>query len=54
MLSYFEPNLLKNSIGKVVFQILVMWLFSRNKSLFFGHHSETQHFLNVFFADLWL
>ena len=49
MFSYFEPNF----IGKVAFQILVTWLFSRNENSFFGGHFETQHFFNDFFADLW-
>ena len=39
---------LKNFIGKVAFQILVTWLFSRNENSFFGGHFETQHFLMVF------
>ena len=46
--------LFKNSFGKVVFQILVTWLFSRNENSFFGRHFETKHFLIVLFADIWL
>ena len=45
---------LENSIGKVVFQILVTWLFLQNENSFFGHHFEMQYFFNVLFADLWL
>ena len=47
---------LKNFTGKelVVFQILVTWLLLRNENSFFGRHFETQHFLNVLVADLWL
>ena len=50
----FEANLIDYSFGKVVFQILVTWLFSRNENSFFGLHFETKHFLIVLFADIWL
>ena len=49
MFYYFEPKSLKNSIGKVVFQILVTWLFSRNENSFLGGHFEMQHFEMFFF-----
>ena len=45
MFSYFEPNSLKNSFGKVVFQILAKIEMMRNKNRLFGRHFETvQHF----------
>ena len=43
---------LKNSSGKVVFQILAKIKMTRNKYRLFGRHFETvQHFQN-FFAEL--
>ena len=46
------PNLsqisLKNSFGKVVFQILAKIEMSRNKNRFFGHHFETVHIFYIF------
>ena len=43
---------LKNSFGKVVFQILAKIEMTRNKNWLFGRHFETvQHFRN-FFAEL--
>ena len=44
---------LKNSFGKVVFQILTKLEMTQNKNRLFGCHFETeQHFQN-FFAELW-
>ena len=44
MLSYGEPNL-KNSFGKVVFQILAKIEMTQNKNLLFGRHFErVKHF----------
>ena len=44
---------LKNSFGKVVFQILAKIEMTRNKNRLFGHHFETvQHFQFFFFAEL--
>ena len=40
---------LKNSFGKVVFQLLAKIEMTRNKNQLFGRHFETvQHFLNFF------
>ena len=51
MFSYFEPISLKNSFGKVVFQILAKIELTRNKNRLFGHHFETlEHFLTFFFC----
>ena len=45
MFSYFEPNFIENSFGKVVFQILAKIEMTRNKNRLFGLHFETvQHF----------
>ena len=49
----YSPTLgqisLKNSFGKVVFQILAKIEMTQNKNLLFGRHFETvQHFQNVF------
>ena len=41
MFSYFEPNFIKNSFGKVVFQILAKIKMTRNKNLLFDRHFET-------------
>ena len=54
----YSPTLsqisLKNSFGKVVFQILAKIEMTRNKNRLFGRHFETvQHFQN-FFAELWV
>ena len=54
MFSYFEPNFIENFIGKMVFQILVTWLFSRKENSFFGRLFEMEEVLNVLFADLLL
>ena len=52
MFFYFA---LKNFIRRVFFFLkLVTWLFSQNDNSLFNHHFETQHFLNVLFADVWL
>ena len=34
MFSYFESNFIENSYGKVIFQNLVMWLFSHTENSF--------------------
>ena len=52
----YSPTLsqisLKNSFGKVVFQILAKIEMTRNKNRLFGRHFKTvQHFQN-FFAEL--
>ena len=45
MFSYFEPNFIENSFGKVVLQILAKIEMTRNKNRLFGRHFETvQHF----------
>ena len=46
---------LKNSSGKVVFQILAKIEMTRNKNRLFGRHFETvQHFIFFpFFSELW-
>ena len=50
MFSYFEPNFIEKSFGKVVFQILAKIEMTRNKNKLFGHHFETvQHFQFFFF-----
>ena len=64
MFSYFEPNYIEKAIGKVfVFFLFVCCFFFSNlgyviifakRKFVFGRHFETQHFLNVIFADLWL
>ena len=38
----------KIPLGKVVFQILVTWLFLRNKNSFIGSHFEMKHFFCSF------
>ena len=45
---------LKNSFGKVVFQILAKIEMMRNKSRLFGRHFETVQHFQIFFAELWL
>ena len=53
----WSPNLsqisLKNSFGKVVFQILAEIEMSRNKNRLFGRHFEMQIFY-IFFPEIWL
>ena len=46
MFSYFEPNFVKNSFGKVVFQILT------RENRLFGRHFETVQHINIFFVCL--
>ena len=53
MFSYFEPISLKNSFGKVVFQILAKVEMSRNKNRLFGRYFETVQHFQFFFAELW-
>ena len=43
---------LKNSFGKVGFQILAKVEMTRNKNGLFGRHFETVQHLQVFFAEL--
>ena len=43
---------LKNSFGKVVFQILAKIEMMRNKNRLFGHHFETVQHIQIFFAEL--
>ena len=52
MFSYFEPNFVKNSFEKVVFQILTKIEMTRNKNQLFGRHFEMVQHLN-FFPKLW-
>ena len=48
-----SPNMsrisLKNSFGKVVFQILAKIEMSRNENRLFGRHFETVHIFYIFF-----
>ena len=54
----WSPNLsqisLKNSFGKVVFQILAEIEMTRNENRLFGHHFETVQILLIFFPEIWL
>ena len=43
---------LKNSFGKVVFQILAKIEMMRNKNRLFGRHFETVQYLQIFFSEL--
>ena len=52
MFSYFESNFIKNSFGKVVFQILAKIKMTRNKNRLFGRHFETVQHFQTFFAEL--
>ena len=45
---------LKNSFGKVVFQILAKIEMMRNKNLLFGRYFETVQHFQFFFAELWI
>ena len=45
---------LKNSFGKVFFQILAKIEMMRNKNRLFGCHSETVQRFHFFFAELWI
>ena len=49
----FSQISLKNSFGKVVFQILVKIEMTRNKNRLFGRHFETVQHFQIFFAELW-
>ena len=55
MYSWF-PNLshisMKNSFGKVVFQIFTEIEMTRNENRLFGNHFETVK--NIFFTGIWL
>ena len=44
---------LKNSYGKVVFQILAKIEMTRNKNRLFGRHFEMVQHFQFFFAELW-
>ena len=44
---------LKNSFGKVVFQILAKIEMTRSKNRLFGRHFETVQHFQIFFAELW-
>ena len=44
---------LKNSFGKVVFQILAKIEMTLNKNRLFGRHFETVQHFHFFFAELW-
>ena len=43
---------LKNSFGKVVFQILTKIELMRNKNRLFGRHFQTVQYFQFFFAEL--
>ena len=43
---------LKNSFGKVVFQILAKIEMTQNKNRLFGRHFETVQHFQIFFAKL--
>ena len=53
----YSPTLshisLKNSFGKVVFQILAKIEMTRNKNRLFGRHFETVQYFQFFFSELW-
>ena len=57
---WWSPNssqiLLKNSFGKVVFQILAEIQMTQNENRLFGHHFETVQIFYIFFPEicLWL
>ena len=44
---------LKNSFGKVVFQILAKIKMTQNKNRLLGRHFETEQHCQFFFAELW-
>ena len=52
--STLSQILLKNSFGKVVFQIWSRDFFQETIICFFGRHFETKHVLIVLFSDIWL
>ena len=45
---------LKNSFGKVVFQIMAKIEMTRNKNRLLGRHFETVQHFQIFFAELWI
>ena len=45
---------LKNSFGKVVFQILTKIEMTQNKNRLFGRHFETVQHFQIFFVELWI
>ena len=53
----WSPNLsqisLKNSFGKVVFQILAEIEMSRIENRLFGRHFETVYIFYIFFPEIW-
>ena len=52
--SYLSQISLKNSFGKVVFQILAEIEMSRNENRLFGRHFETVQIFYIFFPEIWL
>ena len=54
----WSPNLsqisLKNSFGKVVFQILAEIKMTRNENRLFGRHFEMVQIFYIFFTEIWL
>ena len=52
MFSYFELNFIEKFSWESGFSNLRQM--KMKQICFFGGHFETQHFLNVLFADLWL
>ena len=61
MFSYFEPNFIENSFGKVFFFFFFFLILAKiemtqlNENRLFGHHFETvRHFYYFFFSELWL
>ena len=54
MFSYFEPNFIEKFHWDFFSKFWSRDCFRENENSFFGRHFETQHFLNVLFADLWL
>ena len=54
----WSPNLsqisLKNSFGKVFFQILAEIEMTRNENRLFGRHFETVQIFYVIFPEIWL
>ena len=54
----WSPNLsqisLKNSFGKVVFQILAEIEMTQNENQLFGRHFKTVQIFYIFFPEIWL
>ena len=54
----WSPNLsqisLKNSFGKVVFQIFTEIEMTRNENWLFGRHFETAQKFYIIFPEIWL